>query len=477
MRGTCEITLKDRNNRIVHHEKSHNIVTNFFDEYYKELGPIKGLPYNYAVEDMIGGILLFQNAIDDDPDNVLLPGGNKMVGNGATLIVQGSGAAVKELGTYMADETKWLDENTYQMKYEWAPSQAVGTIRAVCLTSRAHGFIGEGNEESMSQRNTPGSSQTNYEHFYQNFLNLGYNQGHNVDGKRMHCAYNNVAYRVVNNVSEGKVGVYKYAIPMSNIDFKTGSSGADFNLIEAINHNIPEEYMEDIRTYSSNAVLYTSMSEDGKIHFIIGRCLYSTSSSYRYLFRVTSSNPYVYCYTYDIADDSFTSKRINVYSFYNKGTGFMAFYDGKYLLVCPDNYYSEFYIDQHACAIDTDELTMNDLGVQTTRRGNNATLYRCNDHQFYLYVGQRYAEGDWYQGVKVDAARGVWSPINLSGQYGMYAFRPKGTKLVGIPDSNPMYFNRHGDYLATIYNLPSAVTKTSDLTMQITYTVSFGGGE
>ena len=118
---------------------------------------------------------------------------------------------------------------------------------------------------------------------------------------------------------------------------------------------------------------------------------------------------------------------------------------------------------------------MNDLGVQTTRYGHNATLYRCNDHQFYLYANGRYAEGDWYQGVKVDAARGVWSPINLSNSsYGMYAFRPKGTKLVGIPDSSPMYFNRHGDYLATIYNLPSAVTKTSDLTMQITYTVTFG---
>ena len=475
MRGTCEITLKDKRNRIVHHEKSHNVVTNFFDEYYKELGPIKGLPYNYAVEDMIGGILLFQNTIDDDPDNVLLPAGNKMVGNGATLIVHGSGAAVKELGTYMADETKWLDNNTYQMKYEWAPSQAVGTIRAVCLTSRAHGFMGEGNEESMAQRSTPDSSQSNYEHFRQNFLNLGYNQGHNVGGRRIHTSYNNIAYSLVDNVTDGKVLVHKYMAPMSNIEFRWGSSNHGAQLLDTVSYNIPEECMEDIRTYQSSAHAVPSMSEDGKIFFVIGKWGDWNNTAYRTLL-VNSTNPYVYCFTYDIADDSFSYKRINVYSYYNKPTSFKGFYDGKYLLVCPSAYYSQSYYDgQHASVIDTDELTMKDLGAQTTRTGHYVSLYRCNDHQFYLWVAGRYAVGDWYYGTKVDAERGVWSPINMTASYYCdSAFQPKGTKLVGIPDNNPMYFNRHGDYLATIYNLPSAVTKTSDLTMQITYTVTFG---
>ena len=191
---------------------------------------------------------------------------------------------------------------------------------------------------------------------------------------------------------------------------------------------------------------------------------------------MNSTNPYVYCFTYDIADDSFSYKRINVYSYYNKPTSFKGFYDGKYLLVCPSAYYSQSYYDgQHASVIDTDELTMKDLGAQTTRTGHYVSLYRCNDHQFYLWVAGRYAVGDWYYGTKVDAERGVWSPINMTASYYCdSAFQPKGTKLVGIPDNNPMYFNRHGDYLATIYNLPSAVTKTSDLTMQITYTVTFG---
>lgn len=472
MRGTCEIVLKDRNNKIVRREKEHNLVTNFFDEYYKELGPVKGLPYNYAIEDMVGGILLFQNTIEADADNVLLPSGNKMIGNGATLIAQGSGAAVKELGTWIEDGTMWIDHDTYQMKYEWAPSQAVGTIRSVCLTSRAHGFIGEGNETSEAQRSTPSSSQTNYEHFYQSWLNKGYDQGHKCGGK-VHCVYDNVAYRVIDNASNGQILVHKNYIPMSEIQFRDGASQHDPLLLETITHSIDAEYMEDIRAMGDYAKIIVSTSEDGKIHFILAQA--NSSSSISYNFYVTTTHPYVYCYTYDIEDDSFTCKRINLYSYYMKRTGFKPFYDGKYLVIIPDNYYSSNYSDQHVSAIDTDELTLNDLG-QVCRSGYYTTLYRCDNHQFYFYISNRYQVGDMYQGVKIDAARGSWGFINLTGggTYLSSVFKPKGTKLTGLEYNNPYtIFNRHGDYLATIFNLPQAVTKTADLTMQITYTLTF----
>lgn len=469
MRGTCEIVLKDKDGKIVHHEKEHNLVTNFFQEYFKELGPIKELPYDYSVENMIGGILLFQNTIEEDADNVLLPAGNKMIGNAATLIVQGSGAAVKELGTYIADSTKWLDDDTYQMKFEWAPSQAVGTIRCVCLTSRAHGFIGEGNEESMSQRSTPGSSQTNYEQFRQSYNDRGANRGHNAAGAVMHYAADNIAYRLINDVASGKVGVEKYAVPMDTVDFKIGSSSDVARLTGSLSQNIPSEYMEDIRTYTY-PTMYISMSEDGKIYFVIG-CFGYSSNYNPYIFKVNNAHPYVYLGTYDTSDDSFSWKRINVYSYYNKETLFMGYYDGKYLLVCVDNYSS--YSNQHSCVIDTDELTMSDLG--SFHYGRNTTLYRCDNHQFYLYAGTSASLPDeWRCGVKVDAVRGVWSPINMTEHYLGSVYKVKGSKLSACRGNNPMYFSRHGDYLATIYNLPDAVTKTSDLTMQITYTLNFG---
>lgn len=470
MRGTCEIVLKDKNDRIVHREKEHNLVTNFFQEYFKELGPIKGLPYNYRIEDMIGGILLFQNAIDADADNVLLPAGNKMIGNAATLIVQGSGATVKELGTYIDDSTKWLDDNTYQMKFEWAPSQAVGTIRSVCLTSRAHGFIGEGNETSYAQRSSPGSSQTNYEDFYQNHANLGYNQGHKAGDKICHCAYDNVAYRLVNDVDSGKVGVNKYAIPMNTVDFKTGTSNDDARLIESISENIPVEYMEDIRQV--NCSMYISMSENGQIHFLIGMAGY-TNSGNKYYFRVNNVHPYIYCGTYDISDDSFSWKRINLYSYWTKETMFMAWYDGKYLLCGVSNYYSSYYSNQHSLSLDTDNLTMSDLGA--FKNGHNATLYRCDNHQFYLYAGGSAPTAEeWGRGTKVDPTRGVWAPINMTSYYNNSLYKIKGCKLAACSNYNPLYFNRHGDYLATIYNLSDAISKAADLTMQITYTLNFG---
>lgn len=468
MRGTCEIVLKDKNNRIVHHEKEHNLVTNFFQEYFKELGPIKGLPYNYRIENMVGGILLFQNTIEEDADNVLLPAGNKMIGNAATLIVQGSGAAVKELGTYIADSTKWLDDETYQMKFEWAPSQAVGTIRAVCLTSRAHGFIGEGNESSYGQRSTPDSSQTNYEDFRQSYANLGYNQGHKAGGAICHCAYDNMAYRMIIDAAEGRVQVNKYKIPMNSIDFRTAFSEDVERLVESVSENIPYEYMEDIRQVTPSA--YVSMSDEGKIYFLIGKCEY-TSGTTRYCFSVNAAHPYIYCGTYNIADDSFTWKRINVYSYYVRETGFMAWYDGKYLLVAIDNYY--YYVNQRCGVIDTEALTIEDVGGFIY--GRNCTLYRCDNHQFYLYAGGNTPTSDtWGRGTKIDAVRGAWAPVNMTSNYNTSVYKVKGNKLAACTGYNPMNFNRHGDYLATIYNLPQAITKAADLTMQITYTLNFG---
>lgn len=468
MRGTCEIVLKDKNNRIVHYEKEHNLVTNFFQEYFKELGPIKGLPYNYRIENMVGGILLFQNTIEEDADNVLLPAGNKMIGNAATLIVQGSGAAVKELGTYIADSTKWLDDETYQMKFEWAPSQAVGTIRSVCLTSRAHGFIGEGNESSYGQRSTPDSTQTNYEDFRQSYANLGYNQGHKAGDDRCHCAYNNVAYRMIINAAEGRIQVNKYRIPMTSIDFRTAFSEDVERLVESVSENIPYEYMEDIREVTP--VGYVSMSDEGKIYFLIGKREY-TSGSTGYCFSVNAAHPYIYCGTYDIADDSFTWKRINVYSYYVRETGFMAWYDGKYLLVAIDNYY--YYVNQRCGVIDTEALTIKDVGGFIY--GRSCTLYRCDNHQFYLYAGSNAPTSDaWGRGTKIDAVRGAWGPLNMTSQYNGSVYKVKGHKLAACTGYNPMNFNRHGDYLATIYNLPQAITKAADLTMQITYTLNFG---
>ncbi len=474
MRGQCEIKLIDKDGKTVHQEKHHNLVTNFFQEYYKELGPVKGLPYDYTIANMIGGILLFQEEITADADNVLLPAGNRMIGNGATLIVQGSGADVKELGTYIEDGTYWIDNNTYQVKYEWAPSQAVGTIRCVCLTSRAHGFIGEGNETSMAQRVSPSSSQTSYADFMQNSLNLGYNQIHKVE-TLIHYIADNLGYSVIDYVANGRIGVNKYYVPTDKIDFRHGSSTHAYVLKETVNYNIPEILMEDIRTY--NPAMEVSVSEDGKVYFVIGRYNYSSSTGY-YRFRVTPTNRYVYCFTYDTETDEFSYKVIDVYSYYVKETGFMAYYDGTYLVVIPDTSGYFVYSNQHMMVINTDTMEMSDLGAY--RYGNNVTLYRCDNHQFYLYASVKDDNNpNFYRGVKIDAVRGVWSPINMTGNYVRTNYKVGASKFAGIAPSQTtnLTFNRHGDYLATIYNLPSPVTKTSDLTMQITYTLTFNEDE
>ena len=178
MKGNVKIVLRDKQGNIVHKEENHNLVTNFFTEYFRPLGTTREYPYDYNVADMVGGILLMEDAITESANIVQMPAGNKMIGNGAVGIVNGSGTAVTELGSYNSAETGWQDNGDYKMTFEWTPSQANGTISSICLTNKAWGYVGEGNSSSngiMTQ------SSGEYNPFNPDVVPMGAGHGRSVD--------------------------------------------------------------------------------------------------------------------------------------------------------------------------------------------------------------------------------------------------------------------------------------------------------
>ena len=129
MKGLIDIELRDPKKGVILRKiKDHNLVTNFFQEYFREAGPTKELPYNYTIEDMIGGVLLFRDQITADADNIQMPPGNRMIGNAATGTVNGQGTIITEMGSYVDAECKWTEDGDYQQKWIWGSGQAVGSI-------------------------------------------------------------------------------------------------------------------------------------------------------------------------------------------------------------------------------------------------------------------------------------------------------------------------------------------------------------
>lgn len=100
---------------------------------------------NPPFTEIVGGILLFDTRIDDNPQ--FPPLGVSMVGNGAYGIV--NQAEPSELGSYDDNSSQiFISEKKIKMVYQYSRSQANGQIASVCLTSRTGGFIGVGNSIS-----------------------------------------------------------------------------------------------------------------------------------------------------------------------------------------------------------------------------------------------------------------------------------------------------------------------------------------
>ena len=111
----------------------------------------------------------------------------------------------------------------------------------------------------------------------------------------------------------------------------------------------------------------------------------------------------------------------------------------------------------------------------------------CTYHDGAWYISYSHSDtsiiytGNYFYMFKIDSVRKSAEVTNLYTSTSSGAIAPfpvKSTEYalagMGYYDYEPAY-NRDSHYIATIYNLQEAVTKTASLTMQITYTLSFTG--
>ena len=102
------------------------------------------------IDRLCGGILLFSDSIEEDPNNCFTPSGNTMVGN--ARVNYASAHNVPEFGAYNAEESTWNPE-TGERKYvyDFATSKGNGTISCVALTNPFVGYYGLGNHSGKKE--------------------------------------------------------------------------------------------------------------------------------------------------------------------------------------------------------------------------------------------------------------------------------------------------------------------------------------
>lgn len=249
MKGRTIIELKDQSGTIEHYENE-NMITDGPTQYLQMAGPAGSNPYTDTLLDdalgtLFGGIMLFDNAIEEKADNIIPPGGITMIGNAVKGMV--NTADPPELGSYNESESGWMQDGSFKMVFDFATNQANGTINCVCLTSADFAKIGAGNMSGKSYS----SDKTFFDlsgTVYRSFLIDGYDiRKRIVEISAEKSSISVLKYSNIELVegkesdyyiNNGKLIIEEYLIQLSVFDFRNQSI-----LLSTKEITLPEEFM------------------------------------------------------------------------------------------------------------------------------------------------------------------------------------------------------------------------------------------
>lgn len=147
IKGKSIIELYNSNTRIKHRYEDENIVTNVFKYLFGQnyfAGATQSFMDNFIpfYKKGIGGIILFDDRIEEDPDIVIAPNTVGCTGYASNEAYSGSDLS---RGGMNLNETKLIDNG---MKFVWdfSTSQANGDIACISLTSAEGGMFGYGSK-------------------------------------------------------------------------------------------------------------------------------------------------------------------------------------------------------------------------------------------------------------------------------------------------------------------------------------------
>lgn len=153
LKGTMVMELTDVNTSEVERVTKENMVTNAVNNilglnpmgiFYCEAEYSTGMVWTGTLlpicPNMIGGILLFSKALEENTDNIYVQSDNLPVAYASNNV---NSTANTARGSLNLTESKKLD-NGYKFVWEFTPSQGNGTIAAVALTSALGGQNGFG---------------------------------------------------------------------------------------------------------------------------------------------------------------------------------------------------------------------------------------------------------------------------------------------------------------------------------------------
>ena len=407
------------------------------------------------VDKLTGGILLYQEPLEERVDDIYAPFSNPLIGYASS---DANNTTDVRRGSRNLTESKRVDGG-YKFVWDFATSQANGTISAIALTNRIAG-MGQENGNNYLVRIGQWASQNN------SYSDESYRPNKRTyikDGYRLEMiARNNSKTVLLKNVPEE----YLHAGLVENLISQNAFDASETTEIDMGHY----PYWIH-RTGSPSKGEYDSPSDDNSnirnhlFHGVDG-CWYGivrkTNQKYSYMYRDTEQFEHVgYEFYMDkIENGKCTTQKIavpdGVYDFYSIGMS------GKWLMcVSSDN--SKLY------RLDTTNVANLERVTDYSYNNSNEYSYIVDDDMVingWYFEDGRPAQKIGSIGYQSYCAWGV----SQMARYKTYMLKEWVYSHNGYRNYKDLYL--YTPYLATINNLATPVIKTADKTMKITYTLT-----
>ncbi len=447
MKGKTEIILTDvhtgEQKKVLEQNMTTNALNDIFlqEGYMKDASEMYGSNFQPIYQKLLGGILLFDKTLEENAANYFAPAGTNLTACGVYGVKNTTGDTLR--GDYNSDES-YLDTRAKTMKYvyDFPTSKGNGTIASVCLTSANGGYSSYGAETDGSTGQTAAY-----------FLGTG--------GSRAFVSINDE---------------YAFAVDYQNDVIYTFTPSIVSSQLQSVTIRKRRAHLKTLPvTYSASAageVLESKIVQLSSIH-----------SSYMWNYDTTANTLYFMANRnyfeiqngreFYIAAIPIGTMIARTYNITNR-TGVSLNYStggvyGGYLYIGGYNNNQSYKINLES---DTDYAQLS--GVNTALNFQQCCFW--NHGRIFALCGSL---NSWnYRLAAVDPA------TNKARYTQNYLNDSKGNtkKWVAVTGSNVAFavmnegsgFLVPCNYLATINNLSSPVTKTAAQTMKVIYTISEG---
>ena len=416
----------------------------------------------------LGGLFLFDSRLEENVNNILMPAGVKMVGNGSYNI--SNSGAVTELGSYNTSESGLQSDGSVKFVYDFSTQQANGTIACACLTSKIGGYIGMGNSNEKRIFNKDYSFTT----FISDDKHI---RSSNIDGSKndeqhvLYASYNDNAiylsnpYNIKYDASHAdqhwsttkKIQILKVKAGFTSIGIK------ERLLLNQVSETYDIDIPQDILTYMGTRtnLVYINADTDGNVFVVFntgGATL--NNGSFCWIMKIDRErNVTHYKFTNNVGSTIYFNRSIMVFN-------------GEYLFVYTYNSPYKLYGIKYS---DSTQI----IGDSRTYN-SKYTLFNIDKNLIGMF-GNAYNSSNNYAPLVYDVVNNELRYCNGRGGYGNELYIPfidkKGVYIYVYcynSSNSANYFKilKEPRYLATINNLREPVVKTASKTMKVTYTIT-----